>query len=45
MLKKVIIAGLLALSTVTVFAKEISFGIIATDSATAQMRSLGAIFP
>lgn len=36
MLKKVIIAGLLALSTVTVFAKEISFGIIATDSATAQ---------
>lgn len=36
MLKKVIVAGLLALSTVTVFAKEISFGIIATDSATAQ---------
>lgn len=36
MLKKVIVAGLLALSTVSVFAKEISFGIIATDSATAQ---------
>jgi phosphonate transport system substrate-binding protein len=36
MLKKVIVSGLLALSTVSVFAKEISFGIIATDSATAQ---------
>jgi len=36
MLKKAIVIGMLALSTVSVFAKEISFGIIATDSATAQ---------
>ena len=33
MLKKAIVIGMLALSTVSVFAKEISFGIIATDSA------------
>jgi phosphonate transport system substrate-binding protein len=36
MLKKAIVVGMLALSTVSVFAKEISFGVIATDSATAQ---------
>ena len=36
MLKKAIVIGMLALSTVSVFAKEITFGIIATDSATAQ---------
>jgi phosphonate transport system substrate-binding protein len=36
MFKKAIVIGMLALSTVSVFAKEISFGIIATDSATAQ---------
>lgn len=36
MFKKAIVIGMLALSTASVFAKEISFGIIATDSATAQ---------
>lgn len=36
MLKKIIVAGLLALSTLPVLAKEISFGIISTDSASAQ---------
>jgi phosphonate transport system substrate-binding protein len=36
MLKKIIVAGLLALSTMPLLAKEISFGIISTDSASAQ---------
>ena len=36
MLKKVIVAGMLAISVLPAIAKEISFGIIATDSASAQ---------
>jgi phosphonate transport system substrate-binding protein len=36
MLKKIIVAGMLAISVLPAIAKEISFGIIATDSASAQ---------
>lgn len=36
MLKKIIVTGMLAISALPVLAKEISFGIIATDSASAQ---------
>lgn len=36
MLKKIIVAGVLALSALPILAKEISFGIISTDSASAQ---------
>jgi phosphonate transport system substrate-binding protein len=36
MFKKIIVAGMLAISVLPAIAKEISFGIIATDSATAQ---------
>lgn len=36
MLKKMIVVGMLALSTLPALAKEISFGIISTDSASAQ---------
>lgn len=35
-LKKVIVAGMIALTTLAIQAKEITFGIIATDSASAQ---------
>jgi phosphonate transport system substrate-binding protein len=36
MFKKIIVAGMLAISVLPAIAKEISFGIIATDSASAQ---------
>ena len=36
MFKKIIVAGMLAISVLPAFAKEISFGIIATDSASVQ---------